>query len=269
MSATGAAVVAACSAGLALALVTPARPSARLPRRDVQPGRRTGWRRSLLCVPLAAGGAALLGLPAWPAVPLGIGGAALVALVSLWTRRTERIRRRTVEAVLVEVCQQLSSELRAGQPPGAALDHAAELWAPLAPAAEAFRVGADVPDALRQTGERLQVRDLRLLAAAWQLASRTGQGLAVAVERVAGQLVSARATRRVVDGELASARATARLVAALPVVALAMGSGTGGDPVAFLLSTSAGWLCLGTGLALGVAGLWWIEAIATDVERAG
>lgn len=268
MSVTGASVVAASSAGLALALLVPTRPTARLPRADASLSRRSR-RLWLPFVAIAAAGAVLLGLPAWPAVPLAITGAALLALVSLWTRRTERVRRRALEGVLVEVCQQLASELRAGQPPGAALDHAASLWPALAPAAEAFRVGADVPDALRQTGERLEVRDLRLLAAAWQLASRTGQSLASAVERVAGQLVSARSTRRAVDGELASARATARLVAVLPVVALAMGSGTGGDPLAFLVSTSAGWLCLGVGLGLGVAGLWWIEAIAADVEAAG
>lgn len=261
--------VAAGSVGLAVALLVPARPTARPREADVRSARRPSRRLWLPSAALAAAGAVLLGLPAWPAVPVGITGAAIVALLSLWTRRTARVRRRAQEAVLVEVCQQLSSELRAGQPPGAALDHAASLWPALAPAAEAFRVGADVPDALRQAGERLQLRNLRLLAAAWQLASRTGQGLAAAVERVAGQLVSARATRRVVDGELASARATARLVAALPVVALTMGSGTGGDPLAFLVSTSAGWLCLGAGLTLGVAGLWWIEAIAADVEAAG
>jgi tight adherence protein B len=87
------------------------------------------------------------------------------------------------------------------------------------------------------------------------------------VDRVAADLRAAQATRRIVAGELASARATARLVAGLPVLALAMGSGTGGDPWGFLFGHPLGLACLAGGLCFGFAGLWWIEAIARDVDR--
>ena len=198
-----------------------------------------------------------------PAV-IGVGATGVSWL--LYLRRRERRAAEATGRRVLDTCEHLAAELAAGQPPGAALSRAAADWPDLGPVAEAFRVGSDVPGALRSVAARPGAGDLRLLAAAWHVAHRTGQGLADAVDRVSRELVAARATRRVVQGELASARATARLVALLPVAALAMGSGVGGDPVGFLLRTPAGWLCLATGLAFGLAGLWWIEALARGVD---
>jgi tight adherence protein B len=244
------------SAAVAL-LLTPVR----LP---APPSRQLARRLVVVAAPLA-----LLAVPGhWLAPALVLSGSGLAGWL-LWRRRRERVVRAEVARRVLGVCEDLAGDLAAGQPPAAALARAARGWPDVAPAAEAFRVGADVPTALRGLATRPGAADLRLLAAAWQVAHRTGQGLADAVDRVARQLVADRATRRLVEGELASARATARLVAVLPVAALAMGSGVGGDPVAFLFGTGVGVVCLALGLAAGLVGLWWIEAIAADVDRGG
>jgi len=252
-------VAVALLAGAAAAfLVTPAAPRLPAPRQPL-----SGSGRPLVLASLVPLG---VWVPSDWLVPTAIAAGAGCVGWLIWLRRRERHTAEETAARVLEACEHLASELASGQPPGAALARAADDWPALAPAAEAFRVGSDVPDALRSVACRPGGSDLRLLAAAWHVAHRTGQGLADAVDRVARDLVEARATRRVVAGELASARATARLVALLPVAALAMGSGVGGDPVGFLLSTPAGWLCLALGLTFGLAGLWWIEALARAVD---
>lgn len=214
---------------------------------------------------LVALSATLVALSSPRLVPLAaIAGGIWVAGERLWRRRADRLAAEKSAAATMEACEQLSAELAAGQPPGTALDRVAEDWPMLDPVAHAFGLGADVPAALRQVAERPGAADLRLLAAGWQVSHRTGAGLAIAVDRIAATLREEAATRRVVASELASARSTAQLVAGLPVLALAMGSGAGGSPWRFLLTTPIGLACLAAGSALAIAGLWWIEALMGD-----
>lgn len=168
---------------------------------------------------------------------------------------------------MLDLCDELVADLGAGVAPAAALAVVVERWPDLGPAAAAGQLGGSVPDALRELAGQPGAGDLRLLAAAWEVAERSGSALATAVGAVASAVRDRERTRRLVRSELASARSTARLLAALPVVTLLVGSGAGGSPLGFLFGTPVGWGCLGAGLTLQGLGLLWIDRIATGIER--
>jgi tight adherence protein B len=245
----------------------------------------------------AAGGAALLALrprvalPArrsrrwWVGLPVlgvatlvGVGSRVPAALLLLAVaaaaggRAVLDLRKRRAAASaaaerVLETCELVSAELVAGQSPVVALQRAAAEWPDLAPVAEAAGLGGDPAAALTDLARTPGAADLRLVAAAWTVAHRTGGGLADALDRVAATIRDRRATSRVVASELASARATARLVAALPLAMLVLGGGHGSGAWDFLLGHPVGLACLAAGIALGLAGLWWIERIADGVAR--
>lgn len=274
-------VALACAGGAAALLLPPPADLARARQqcahdRLTRPGRaggRGGGRRVGVAVATTAlalvGGAlgVVLGLPVRRLVlALVLAATVAIGLRLHGGRRRRQAAARTRHRV-AEVCEEVAAELGAGRSAAEALTRAAREWPPLAPVAEADRLGADVPDALRALARQPGAEDLVVVAAAWHVAHRTGQGLSDALARVAIDLRDQRALRRIVDGELSSARATARLVAALPLLALLMGSGAGGDPWGFLLDSAAGLACLAGGLLLGSLGLAWIEAIAASVDR--
>jgi tight adherence protein B len=209
---------------------------------------------------LAAGSLVSLG-PRWFVV-----GTVFAAAGWSVHRLGRRVRRRRVTAATAEAvlsaCELLAAELGVGRAPPSALARAAQDWPPLRPVAETAAYGGDVAGALADLSTLPGAGGLRLIGAAWAITQHSGSGLADALGQVATAIRADQRTARVVAGELASARATARLVALLPVVALLMASGSGGDPLGFLLGGPFGIACLAAGLALGLAGVWWIESIA-------
>lgn len=254
---TAAVLLVAAAAGLLL------RPADRLARVEV-PGRRgpRPWR-----VAVAASCAALLVVGSPRLAALALVGLAVAAGALRLVRRARTARVAAANrSRAIELCDAVQAELSAGQTAGQALDRSAEEWPLVGPAARAAATGGDVPAALRELAAEPGAGSLRVVAGAWQVAHRTGHGLADALGRVAGDLRAAEQTRRIVAGELASARATARLLAGLPFLALAMGAGAGAEPWAFLLGHPAGLACLAAGLGLAYAGLAWVEALARGID---
>ena len=189
-----------------------------------------------------------------------------LGLAALRGRTRARLAAGERRAAVLDICDQMAAELRAGQPPGRALQHAAEAWSDLTPAASAFVLGGDVAAALRSAGQAPGADALLAVAAAWEVAQRSGAGLASVLDRTAEALRAEDATRREVTAALAPPRATARLLALLPVFGLLLGAGVGADPWGFLTGTPIGVACLAVGGGLGLAGLAWVERLAAAAE---
>jgi tight adherence protein B len=235
----------------------------------VSPGnplrRRAGPAAGVVVAGVAAGAVVLLDGTRLMLAVVGLGAATAAAVLA----RRGRAARAAVsrQTVVVNLCESLVGELRAGQPLVASLERCLDLWPGFEPVVAAGRLGADVPAALRRVARVPGAEGLAEIASAWQVSQRSGAGLAAALAQVALTARERQGTRRIVQGELASAQATARLVAVLPLAALAMSAGIGGDPWHFLLATPVGVACLGLGLLFAFAGLWWIDRIAAAVLR--
>lgn len=165
-------------------------------------------------------------------------------------------------AAVVEACQSLSAQLRAGRIPSVALERAAAGSDVLFSTLAAQRVGADVPAALRDQARVPGCEGLDRLAAAWQLCARTGASLVPVTWQVSESLRAAQANALAVEAELAAPRATGRLLALLPILGVAMGFLAGGDPLTFLLGSVAGQWCLCAAVVLMCCGLVWVERLA-------
>lgn len=175
-------------------------------------------------------------------------------------RRRSRDRLRAIQALGA-----LAAELESGQPPGTALARAAGQPSVWPATIAALQMSGDVVEAMAVDAREHAV--LRQLAACWQVGADTGAGLAVSVGRLAATARAAEDIRVDLEGQLAGPRATARMLALLPLVGIGFGMMLGSDPLAWLLGTTPGRLCVLVGIVLTMAGTFWTGRIAARVER--
>lgn len=184
-----------------------------------------------------------------------------------WGRRVSHGRRhRSRERQLgCEAVAALSAELRAGQPPLAALDRVFT-EAGIGPrSVAAARWGGDIVTSLRADAARQPL--LRSVAACWCVAQDRGAGLSFALDRIVESERSGERVRHELAAHLAAPRATARLLSILPIIGILLGIGFGADPIGWLLGTPPGLMCLVLGVSLTLAGIAWTSRIASRVER--
>jgi tight adherence protein B len=230
------------------------------------------WLAGVLAVlGVAAGG--VLGGP----VAAGLAGAYAAAGGVLVRRRWAAARFRRERVAAVDVVSTLAAELRAGLPAPVALASAhAELGSHSAPgtqrgahsaelgghhcrhAGSGRRCGARADVGGRGGGDAVAAR----LASAVALAESSGAPLADVLDRLDSHLRAMDRARRGAQAQAAGAMASAALLAVLPVAGVGLGYLVGVDPAQVLLHTALGAGCLGTAVALQLAGLAWADRLS-------
>lgn len=132
--------------------------------------------------------------------------------------------------------------------------------------ASTARMGGDVPAALRNMSLRPGAEPFAQVAAGWDVAYRSGAGLADVIDRLSLTLRSDEDVRLEIAGALGPPRATARLLAVLPLFGAGLGVSLGGDPFGVLFGSMFGALCLAGGSVLALTGLFWVEHLAAKAE---
>jgi tight adherence protein B len=220
-----------------------------------------------LCVMATAGAATMAGRSVvWAYASVLAAGALLMAVRTMVRSHRQREDRRRRRHEVIDVCDALVAEMRAGLPAQRAVTNACSLCPELAGVAASARLGGDIVAALTTAAQRPGAEGLRLVAAGWQVSARSGAGLAAVLDRIAASLRADEEAHAEVVAALGPPRATAKLLASLPLVGLVLGTAMGVDPLGFLLTTGVGIACLLAGVALAITGLWWVQRLADAVE---
>lgn len=180
---------------------------------------------------------------------------------------TNQRRATAAEAAhVVTLIMAVAAQLRSGRSPEDAWAHVIGSSRSLPSGlANQRRQPVQVTDALRWAARFPGCHGLARVAACWEAAEQSGAGLAEALSRLAVTLREELDVHAEVTEQLAGPRATAMLLAALPLFALAMGQALGAEPFSVLFKTPYGWICLTLGVALSLAGWWWVERQVSSV----
>jgi tight adherence protein B len=193
-------------------------------------------------------------------------GGTVAGLIRQRRRRGSALQGRVEVA---RACAALAAQLRVGQVPSEALIVAAADCAVLREARDAQDLGGNVTRVWRSQARAPGYAGLIDLARAWQVSSRSGASMSVALDHVADGLAADQSLRAVVAGELSAPRATGKVMAVLPGCGVGLGYLLGGDPVDWLLAGPLGWGCLLGGVVLACLGVLWIEALAQRAAGRG
>jgi len=162
----------------------------------------------------------------------------------------------------------LHSEVMAGSLMDVALLRACAVMPPRSLAnTHAALVGRkDVALALEADSKDARLEILADVAMVYRICARTGAPITESLMRIISSVRNEQMRQRTMAQETASTNATVVVLAALPLLGVLMGLGLGMNPLAWLLHSFLGFLCLVAGLTLEILGWLWVRLL---MRRAG
>lgn len=218
---------------------------------------------SILGKLIAVAGAALAAIW-WAKISLIWVYLVVVSAATLRKILAERKSRLEIQAAKDDIargCALLAGQLKAGQPPWAAINQIARESTVFAKIASALEITKDIPTALSQVGSSAKYGEIYQLSQTWWVCQYSGSPISDAVAAIVQQQRNAKITESSIQLELSSARTTAMLLAGLPAVGVLMGFAVGGNPIEFLGQTAAGQICLAAAFSLVALGLLWAQKL--------
>jgi tight adherence protein B len=188
-----------------------------------------------------------------------------VALRMSLQKRADRLREQLPDVLTI-----LASSLRAGHSFLQSLDTVAK-EIPQPAAAEFQRVVAEIrlgrpaEDALEALAERVGSPDFKWAVLAVNIQREVGGNLAEILDNVADTLRERAMLRRQIKVLTAEGRLSAWVLALLPVAIGLYMAAVNPDYIGLLVTTTAGWVMLGTGFVLLVLGILWMRKIV-DID---
>ena len=192
------------------------------------------------------------------AVPVSVGGA------GVWLRRQKHARLTRIEDAFPGAVRAISDAVRAGlNVPQALVVASEETPAPLDrelyAITEELSIGVSMEAALGSFVERCPVPGADLFGVALVAASRSGADLPPVFDCIIDAARDRQRLRREMRVATAQGRLTAIVVGGLPAVfLLVMGAGAH-EEIQFLFGEPIGWVLLGAGALLEIAGFAWIN----------
>lgn len=222
--------------------------------------------------PVAVRGAGGLGVGLAVAAPstalaLAVGGLGLLLVQAALERQRATA---AFEAELLAAIDRVVVSLASGSSLVRAIEEAADrgtlVGAELAALARRHEQGQPLQEALDEWAGSRPGSGAGLLAGALALASTTGGSRRQALDGVAATLRDRQALGREVRALGAQARASAAVLVATPLAFSVAVSLLDGRIGSFLLGSPLGWACVTGGLALDLAGGWWMHRLIRSVS---